>query len=101
MTLAEFKRCVSNSTPPSGMSAALTALWWAAKNDWDRAHNLVMDEGGDDCARVHAYLHRLEGDLANAAYWYRQARQPVATGALETEWVAIADALLSKEHGDQ
>ena len=48
--------------PPS----ALAGLWWAAKKNWDKAHKLVMDEGGKDCAWVHAYLHRLEGDKDNA-----------------------------------
>jgi len=55
---------------------------WAAKDDWERAHALVMDESGRDCAWIHAYLHRVEGDLGNAGYWYRQAGQPVAAGPL-------------------
>jgi hypothetical protein len=75
--------------------AALTALWWAGKEDWETAHRIVMDEGGADCAWVHAYLHRAEGDLDNAGYWYRQAQRKAATGCLEAEWVAIAAALLA------
>jgi len=47
-------------------------------------------------AWVHAYLHRKEGDLDNARYWYRKAKQPEATGALDEEWAAIADALLAR-----
>jgi hypothetical protein len=73
----------------------LRALWFAAKGDWDKAHALVMDATGADAAWVHAYLHRVEGDLDNARYWYRQARRPGASGALETEWDAIVAALLS------
>ena len=96
MTLAEFKQSLSKTRPPAGLAPALAGLWWAAKDDWDKAHKLVMDEGGRDCAWVHAYLHRVEGDLENAGYWYRQARQPVATGALEAEWDAIAQALLQR-----
>jgi hypothetical protein len=45
---------------------------------------------------VHAYLHRKEGDLWNAGYWYRRAGRPAATGALEAEWRAIAAALLAQ-----
>jgi len=39
-------------------------------------------------------LHRVEGDLGNAGYWYRQAGKPVATGPLEAEWEGIVEALL-------
>jgi hypothetical protein len=95
MTLAEFKRTLQAKTAPRGCGAALSALWWARKGDWDKAHKLVMDEDGRDAAWVHAYLHRLEGDAGNAAYWYRQAKQPAATGALDPEWDAIVAALLN------
>ena len=95
MTLAEFKRSVSRTKPPSGLEPALAALWWGAKEDWERAHALVMDEGGKACAWVHAYLHRVEGDLANARYWYAQAGQATPSGPLRTEWDSIATALLA------
>jgi hypothetical protein len=96
MTLAEFKRSLSREKPPQVGPAALSALWWAAKENWNRAHGLVMDEGGKDCAWVHAYLHRAEGDLENAGYWYRRAGKPVTQGRLQAEWDAIAGALLSR-----
>jgi hypothetical protein len=73
MTFAEFKQSLAKRTPPEELSPALAALWWAGKDQWDKAHTLVMDEDGKDCARVHAYLHRLEKDLENARYWYRRA----------------------------
>lgn len=98
MTLAEFKRSLTKRTPPAELSPALTGLWWAGKDKRDTAHALVMDEGGKDCARVHAYLHRLEKDEENARYWYRRAGVPVATGALKAEWTAIARDLLAKAH---
>jgi hypothetical protein len=94
MTPAEFKRSRTKPKPPSGLSTALTGLWWAGKDDWDRAHKLVMDDDGADCAWVHAYLHRVEGDLDNARYWYRQARREPAVGDLADEWAAIAAVLL-------
>jgi hypothetical protein len=94
MTLAEFKRSLSKTKPPGDLAPALVGLWWAAKDDWDKAHKLVMDEAGKDCAWVHAYLHRVEGDLGNARYWYKQAGQPPASGPLPAEWAAIASALL-------
>jgi hypothetical protein len=100
MTLDEFKRSLSGAAPPRGVPTAVAALWWAAKDDWNRAHELVMDESGADAAWVHAYLHRIEGDLPNAGYWYRQAGRKPATGALETEWAAIAAALLRAASGN-
>jgi hypothetical protein len=96
MTLTEFKRTLSQANPPAGLAPAVTGLWWAAKDDWSKAHKLIMDEGGKDCAWVHAYLHRIEGDVENAGYWYRQAGKPAANGPLPTEWDAIATELLTK-----
>lgn len=96
MTLAEFKRSLTKRTPPAELSPALIGLWWAGKDQWDTAHSVVMDESGKDCARVHAYLHRLEKDEDNARYWYRRAGTPAATGSLQAEWDAIARDLLAK-----
>jgi hypothetical protein len=94
MTLLQLKHSLTRSKPPNGLAPALAALWWAGKDNWDKAHAIVMDEGGEDCAWVHAYLHRVEGDLDNARYWYRQAQRPVPTRPVAAEWDAIAEALL-------
>jgi len=94
MSPSEFKRSLSGKNPPAGLSPALKALWWAGKDDWDKAHKIVMAEDDKESAWVHAYLHRVEGDLGNADYWYRQARRKAATGKLDAEWAAIAAALL-------
>ena len=67
MSIDEFKSSLSHAGPPDGWSRALQALWWDAHDDWERAHGLVqMDEADPQCAWVHAYLHRKEGDLPNA-----------------------------------
>jgi hypothetical protein len=66
MTLSDLEASLQKSVPPAGFSPALAALWWARKDNWDKAHRIVMDEAGKDCAWVHAYLHRVEGDLDNA-----------------------------------
>ncbi len=92
--MAEFKSSLSGAAPAPQMDAPLAALWWAAKGGWDAAHKLVQDEASAEAAWVHAHLHRVEGDLGNAGYWYRQAGKPVATGSLETEWERIASELL-------
>ena len=94
MTPAAFGHSLSAAQPPAGLDAPLAALWWAAKGDWDKAHAIVQDEDGANAAWVHAYLHRVEGDLPNAGYWYRGAGKAVASGPLEDEWRAIVAALL-------
>jgi hypothetical protein len=94
MTPAEFKRSLAKTKPPAGISPALVGLWWAGKDDWNKAHKVVMSEEDADCAWVHAYLHRTEGDLDNARYWYRQARRDPAQGQLAAEWATIAATLL-------
>jgi hypothetical protein len=94
MTLKQFRSTLAQNAPPDGIAPPLAAMWWAAKGDWDKAHALVMDDSGGDAAWVHAYLHRVEGDLPNARYWYRQAARPPATVTLDHEWEQIAAALL-------
>jgi hypothetical protein len=95
VTPRAYRLSLSQPDPPRAISAPLAALWWARKGDWEKAHRIVMDEAGQDAAWVHAYLHRVEGDLGNAGYWYRQARKPAATGALDDEWAAMVAALLA------
>lgn len=95
MQLSEFRASLREPTPPTDLSPALLALWYAAKGDWRRAHDLTQP-GGPALDWVHAYLHRVEGDLGNAAYWYRRAGKPVATGALDVEWAELATALLTE-----
>ena len=94
MDYPQFKESLAAATPPAGLSHALQALWHDAKNDWAAAHEHAQAQGDASGAWVHAYLHRKEGDLPNAAYWYRRAGQPVANSALEAEWETLAGALL-------
>jgi hypothetical protein len=70
-------------------------LWHERKGNWDRAHRIVQDAETAEAAWVHAYLHRREGDLANARYWYRRAGRDEATGPLDSEWTNLVDALLA------
>jgi hypothetical protein len=92
--MSDFRASLSDSSPAPGLGPPLAALWWAAKGQWDAAHKIVMHEDTAEAAWVHAYLHRVEGDLGNASYWYRQAGQPVAKDSLEAEWERIVSALL-------
>jgi hypothetical protein len=94
VSMADFRASLSAAAPAPELSAPLAALWWAAKGQWDEAHKIVQDEETADAAWVHAYLHRVEGDLGNAGYWYRKAQKPVAQDAPESEWERIVSALL-------
>jgi hypothetical protein len=90
----EFRASLSQATPPPDLTPALRALWTDGRGDWDGAHRIAQDIGGPTGAWVHAYLHRKEGDVGNAGYWYRHAGRPIAVGTLDDEWVAIVTALL-------
>jgi hypothetical protein len=94
MTDGEFRASLPDATPPPDISPALRALWYAAKGDWDKAHDITQP-GGPELDWVHAYLHRVEGDLSNAGYWYRRAGKPVASMSLSEEWNALVQNLLA------
>jgi hypothetical protein len=96
MTLEEFEVTLAGARPPAGAGALLQALWYEAKGEWEPAHRIAQDDDGADGAWVHAYLHRVEGDLGNAGYWYLRAGRPRAEGPLREEWRAIVSELLSR-----
>ncbi len=91
MTFEEF-----HDAGEGDLRGALLALWFDGRGDWERAHEVAQAMDGREGAWVHAYLHRKEGDGANAGYWYRRAGQPVAGGLPEAEREAILRALLDK-----
>lgn len=94
MNLSAFKETLVQPAPPEGLSLALQALWWDAKGDWDKAHESAQERDDKDGARVHAYLHRKEGDLSNAGYWYRRATTNVFAGSFAEEWEELARSFL-------
>jgi hypothetical protein len=96
MTLDQFRRTLTDAAPPQSLTAPLRALWFDGHGDWNQAHNVAQDVEDATGAWVHAYLHRKEGDLQNAEYWYRRAGKPVATSALDDEWAAMVTLLLSR-----
>lgn len=96
MDIAVFHASLTATTPPPGLSPAVQGLWWDARGDWDRAHRCAQEQDDEAGAAVHAYLHRKEGDLANARYWYARAGRPPASGALAAEWEQLAGELLAR-----
>lgn len=95
MTPHDFEQSLDHATPPHGIGPVLQALWWAKKGDWNHAHELAQSQAGRDGSWVHAYLHRVEGDDANAGYWYRQAGQPYPEQSLDEEWQSLVDRFLN------
>ena len=89
MTVDEFA-----AADASEFSGGLLALWWDARSDWKRAHEIAQSVEGSEGAWVHAYLHRKEGDTGNAVYWYRRAGRPIPSGDLRREWEEIVRELL-------
>ena len=88
-----FLASLEADAPPAGCSPPLEALWRSAKDQWDAAHALVQADSTADAAWVHAHLHRIEGDLSNASYWYRRAGRPDCGDPIAKERAAIAAAL--------
>jgi hypothetical protein len=97
MNVDDFKSSVNGSEPREGLPATLQALWWDAKGDWARAHSLVDELETPEGMAVHAYLHRKEGATSNADYWYNSAGRGFYRPALEDEWHALAEGLLSRQ----
>ncbi|HEV8247123.1 MAG TPA: hypothetical protein VGP93_15205 [Polyangiaceae bacterium] len=96
MNFEKFSELIQSESAPEGLSLLLLALWRDARGDWSGAHEAAQEVEGADGAWVHAYLHRKEGDLANASYWYQQAGRSALTGALDEEWELIARELCTR-----
>lgn len=93
MNFDEFQQTIDESEMPSGLSNPLVALWHDARGDWKKAHDFAQRDNDSESAWVHAYLHRKEGDLMNANYWYVRAGRTLPEMRLEEEWKEIARAL--------
>ena len=96
MTSEEFLAIVENEDPPGFLPEILLALWFDRKGDWDKAHELAQAIPTSDGSWVHAYLHRREGDLWNARYWYNRAGRAESKADLESEWLEIVDTLVDR-----
>ena len=92
VTVEEFR-----TSDGAAFSGALLALWWDDRGDWEKAHEVAQDVEGSDGAWVHAYLHRKEGELGNAGYWYRRSGRAIGTGDLRLEWEGIVREMLGRD----
>jgi hypothetical protein len=95
LTVRQFTESLEAGRPPADLEAALVGLWWDAKGDWDQAHKAVDHLEDQRGMQVDAYLHRKEGDLGNAAYWYRPAGRTLPDLSLEAEHDLLMTELLA------
>jgi hypothetical protein len=96
MNFVDFKKSLSEANPPNDLSAYLLSMWHDAKGDWNKAHEIIQDVEDKTASWIHAYLHRKEGDVGNADYWYSKAGKQRPNLSLEEEWKDISEALMNK-----
>ena len=96
MTYDEFIKSVEGDQPSAGLSETLISLWWDKKGDWDTAHSIAQDIPTTPGSAVHAYLHREEGVLWNADYWYSRAGRVRPDIPLEEEWKSLVEEMLAE-----
>lgn len=86
---------LNESGPSPSWPVPLQALWWDARGDWKKAHQLADGLSTASGRWVHAYLHRKEGDEWNAGYWYRKAAKPYPGIGLDAEFAELVRAMLT------
>jgi len=96
MTLSTFTQSLQESVPPDA-SVYLKALWYDGKDQWKTAHDLIDDLEDKKACWVHAYLHRKEGDIWNADYWYTKAGRKRPEISLDAEWEQLVNAFLQED----
>ena len=100
MKLEAFIQSIdTEKEPPNDISNGLKALWWE-KKEIGKNQDIAQEMMSTDGSWIHAYLHRVEGDLGNAAYWYNRAGKPIKRNEDQNEewnkswkhcWVVIPD----------
>jgi hypothetical protein len=86
-----------------GVASSLTAklresVDLALRGDWQGAHLIAQDHEDDEIANwIHAVVHRMEGDLSNARYWYKRVGRALREGvSTEAELLEIRAALAER-----
>jgi hypothetical protein len=96
MTYNEFITTLEATQPPQNISPLLKALWYDGKDDWEMSHNIAQDINDKNGSWVHAYLHRKEGDISNARYWYSMAGKSEPRVSLKVEWESLVKAFIQQ-----
>ena len=94
MNFETYLKSIDNDSPPFQLSETLTSLWWDKKGNWDKAHTIAQDIPTKEGSAVHAYLHREEGVLWNADYWYFRAGRQRPDISLGKEWKHLVEEML-------
>lgn len=94
-----FILSLDGAEPPAFATPLLRAVWHGLHGEWDAAHRMTDAHDDAQGAWVHAWLHRIEGDLANAAYWYQRAGRAMRHDATRDEGLEIAGALIGSVQG--
>ena len=94
MNFETYKTSLKSTAPPAESNVYLKSLWHDAKGDWETSHNIIQDVNDKTAAWIHAYLHRKEGDVFNANYWYNKAGRRMPGYTLDKEWEEIVKELL-------
>ena len=95
MTFNHFKESLENFSIPKNLNPLLSAMWYDAVGNWQEAHNIVNNNPGSLADWIHAYLHRKEGAIWNAQYWYGRAGKKMPACSIEEEWEDIVKSLLN------
>ncbi|MFZ1679103.1 MAG: hypothetical protein WBP41_06670 [Saprospiraceae bacterium] len=96
VNINEFIISINQDHPPSGLNSLLLALWYDAKGDWEKSHNIAQEIDTKEGAMIHAYLHRKEGDLWNADYWYRRGGISRKEISLDEEWKILVNKFIAE-----
>lgn len=96
MTLDEFNASLTQQAPPTNLNPFLESLWYDRKGHWEKAHNIAQEIHSTSGSWIHAYLHRKEGDLSNASYWYHMAEKTMPSVSLDAEWENLVSVFLKK-----
>ena len=89
MTFDEFISSLSLDQPPQKIPEVLKALWYDGKDDWHESHNVAQEIDDRNGSWIHAYLHRKEGDISNARYWYSRAGKSEPDVSLKEDWESL------------
>ncbi len=96
-----FCLSLKDDKPSFELSPALVGLWYDGHGSWEAGHREVQKRTDVDSFWVHAYLHRKEGDLENAAYWYKRCDKILPSQSSDDEWRQIATVLISRQPSEK
>lgn len=94
MTKEEFLVLSSLNSVPENLSLEQLCVWYILKDDWDKAHNIAQDLDSKIGSLLHGFLHRQEGDIFNARYWYNRAGENFPSISTEEERYLLIDKVI-------